>query len=168
MYAYSLFVPTSEKMDHSGSHIHALRSERQIMYSPGLEKLTNANRSVSTGNDRLFLVELMEIADWKSMSEYMLHSNFRKKLTRVIGGNFGAYTFILPLPYFLNICPPFWIFTNGKILKHNKNTSEFQRTNSGHFRPLEWFCSSSVSEVVLNAAAKSSCFNMRVIKNNNK
>ena len=25
-------------------------------------------------------------------------------MTRVIGGNFGAYTFILPLPYFLNIC----------------------------------------------------------------
>ena len=71
---------------------------------PGLEKLTNANRSVSTGNDWLFPVELTEIADWKSMSEYMLHSNFGKKMTRVIGGNFGAYTFILPLPFFQNIC----------------------------------------------------------------
>ena len=30
--------------------------------------------------------------------------------------------------------------------------------------PLEWFCSSSVSEVALNAAAKSSCFNMRETK----
>ena len=46
--------------------------------SAGLEKLTNANRSVSSVNDRLFPVELAEIADWKSMSEYMLHSNFGK------------------------------------------------------------------------------------------
>ena len=30
--------------------------------------------------------------------------------------------------------------------------------------PLELFCSSSVSEVALNAAARSSCFNVRVIK----
>ena len=80
-----------------------------------LEKLTNDNRSVSTGNDRLFPVELMEIADWKSMSEYMLHSNFGKKLTRVIGGNFGAYTFILQFPYFLSICLPFWMFYQQKI-----------------------------------------------------
>ena len=84
------------------------------MYCTGLEKLTNANRSVSTGNDRLFPVELTEIADWKSMSEYMFHSNFGKKMTRVIGGNFGAYTFILLLPYFLNICLPFEVFINRK------------------------------------------------------
>ena len=44
------------------------------------------------------------------MSEYMLHSNFGQTLTRVIGGNFGAYTFILPLSLFLNICLPFWMF----------------------------------------------------------
>ena len=44
----------------------------------GLEKLTNANRSVSSVNDRLFSVELTEIADWMSMSEYMLRSNFGK------------------------------------------------------------------------------------------
>ena len=68
-----------------------------------VEKLTNANRSVSSVNDRLLPVELTEIADWKSMSEYMLHSNFGKALTRVIDGNFGAYTFILPLPCFLNL-----------------------------------------------------------------
>ena len=37
----------------------------------GLEKWTNANRSDSTVNDRLFPVKLTEIADWKSMSEYM-------------------------------------------------------------------------------------------------
>ena len=42
----------------------------------GLEKLTNLNRSVSSVNDRLFPVELTGIADWKSMSEYMLHSKF--------------------------------------------------------------------------------------------
>ena len=28
------------------------------------------------------------------MSEYILHSNFGKALTGVIGGNFGAYLFI--------------------------------------------------------------------------
>ena len=32
---------------------------------------------------------------------------------------------------------------------------------------LEWFCSTSVGEVVLNGAAKSSCFNVQVIKNKN-
>ena len=82
--------------------------------TPGLEKLTNANRSVSSVNDRLFPVELTEIADWKSMSEYMLHSNFRKALTGVIGGNFGANTFILPLPCLLNICLSFWVFYRRK------------------------------------------------------
>ena len=60
---------------------------KQSHANPGLEKLTNANQSVSTVNanqsvstvnDRLFPVELIEIDDWKSMSEYMLHSNFGK------------------------------------------------------------------------------------------
>ena len=102
----------------------------KFIYTSGLEKLTNANWSISTVTDRLFPVELMEIADWKSMSEYMLHSNFGKTLTRVIGGNFGAYTFILPLPYFLNIYLPFWIFYQ----QTNKNTSEFPQTNLGRFR----------------------------------
>ena len=50
----------------------------EYIYISGLEKLTNANRSVSSVNDRLFPVELTEIADWKSMSEYMLRSNFGK------------------------------------------------------------------------------------------
>ena len=40
------------------------------MCASGLEKLTNANRSVSSVNDRLFPVELTEIADWKTVSEY--------------------------------------------------------------------------------------------------
>ena len=31
--------------------------------------------------------------------------------------------------------------------------------------PLEWFYSNSVSKVMLNAAAKSSCFNVPIIKN---
>ena len=56
------------------------------------------------------------------------------------------------------------VLSMGRILKQNKTSSEFPRTNSGRFRPLEWFCSSSVSEVVLNAGAKPSCYNVRVIK----
>ena len=81
----------------------------------GLEKLTNLNRSVSSVNDRLFPVELTEIADWKSMSEYMLHSKFGKAFSGVIGGNFGAYTCILPLPCLLNIYL-FGCFIGGKYI----------------------------------------------------
>ena len=66
------------------------------MYPAGLEKLTNANRSVSSVNDRLFPVELTEIADWKSISEYMLHLNFGKALTGVI----GAYTLYCRFPVY--------------------------------------------------------------------
>ena len=95
----------------------------------GLEKLTNANRSISSAYDRLFPVEVTEIADWKPMSEYMLHSNFGKALTGVIGRNFGAYTCILPLPCLLNICLSFWMLSAEIILKQNKNTSEFPRIN---------------------------------------
>ena len=69
------------------------------------------------------------------MSEYMLHSNFGKALTGVIGGNFGAYTFILPLPCLLNICLSFLdVLSAERILKQNKNTSEFPRINSCCFR----------------------------------
>ena len=77
----------------------------------GLEKLTNANLSVSTGNaisGRTYGNSRLEVYVG------MLHSNFGKKMTRAIGGNFGAYTFILPLPYFLNICLPFWVFYQRK------------------------------------------------------
>ena len=84
------------------------------IFGPGLEKLTNANRSVSSVNDHLFPVELTELADLKSMSEYMLYLNFGKALTGVIGGNFGAYTFTLPIPYFQNICLSFWMFYQQK------------------------------------------------------
>ena len=86
-------------------------------------------------SDRLFPVELTEIADWKSMSEYMLHSNFGKALTGVIGGKFGAYTFILPLPCLLNICLSSWMFYRRKeYLNKIKNTSEFPQINSCCFR----------------------------------
>ena len=55
------------------------------------------------------------------MSEYMLHSNFGKALTGVIGGNFGANTFILPLPCLLNICLSFLgVLSAERILKQNK------------------------------------------------
>ena len=100
------------------------------------------------------------------MSEYMLHSNFGLSLTWVIGGNFGAYTFILPLSLFPKYLSTFLdVLSTERILKHNKNTLDFPRTNSVATSPLEWFYSNSVSKVVLNAAAKSSCFNVRIIKN---
>ena len=67
-----------------GPELQRIRSK---WVKTGLEKLTNGNRSVSSVNDRLFPVEVTEIADWKSMSEYTLHSNFGKALTGVIGGN---------------------------------------------------------------------------------
>ena len=86
-----------------------------VSMTSGLEKLTNASRSVSTVNDWLFPVELMLTADWTSMSEYIWHSNFGQTLTRIIRRNFGAY---IPLyccfPYFLNICLPFWMFYQRK------------------------------------------------------
>ena len=92
-----------------------------------LEKLTNANWSVSRVNDRQFPVELTEIADWTSISEYMLHSNFGQPLTRVISGNFGAYTFILPLFLFQKYLSTFLnVLSMERMLKQNKNASEFQ------------------------------------------
>ena len=64
-----------------------IRASLGICSKSGLEKLINANRSVSIVDDRLFPVELTEIADWKSISEYMFHSNFQKTLTRSSAGN---------------------------------------------------------------------------------
>ena len=76
----------------------------------------------------------MEIADGTSMSEYMFHSNFGQTLTKVSGGNFGAYSFILPLSLFPKYLSTFLdVLSTEKILKQNKNTSEFPRTNSGQF-----------------------------------
>ena len=137
----------------------------RVCTKAGLEKLTNANRSVSTVNDRLFQVELAEIADWTSLSEYMLGSNFGQTLIRVIGWNFGAYTFILPFSLF-----PKYLSTFLVVLSMEKNLNKIKIIRN--YRELtrvdfEWLYSNSVSEVVLNAAAKSSCFNVRVTKNKN-
>ena len=41
--------------------------------------MTNFSQSVSKVNDRLFL-ELTEIADWKSRSKYLSHSNLGKNV----------------------------------------------------------------------------------------
>ena len=69
------------------------------------------------------------------MSEYMLHSNFEQTLTRVIGTNFDAYTFILPLSLFPKYLSTFLdVLAMERILKKNKNTLEFPRTNSGPFQ----------------------------------
>ena len=51
--AYSDLLPSISQVSH----------EMNILYIAGLEKLTNLNRSVSSVNDRLFPVELTEIAD---------------------------------------------------------------------------------------------------------
>ena len=113
-----------------GHTLYAMLSLRS-----GLEKLTNANWSVRTVNDRLFPVKLTETADWTSVSHYMLHLNFGQTLTKVIGGNFGAYTFILPLSPFPKYLSTFLdVLSTERILKQNKNTSEFPRTNSYQFR----------------------------------
>ena len=64
---------------HAMRPVKVLNVNTSTYSSAGLEKLTNAKWSVSTVNDQLFPVELREIADWKSRSEYMLSSNFGKK-----------------------------------------------------------------------------------------
>ena len=112
---------------------------RMVQCRSGLEKLTNASQSVSAIYDQLFQVELREIADWTSMSEYMLHSNFGQTLTRVIGGNFGAYIIILPLSLFPKYLSTFLdVSSTERILIPNKNTSEFPQTNPGRSTsPLE-------------------------------
>ena len=98
-----------------------------ILSPAGLEKLTNANQSVSTVNDQLFPVELTEIDDWTSMSKYMLPSNFGQTLPRVISGNFGAYTFILPLSLFPKYLSTFWdVLSMERILKQKKIHRNFR------------------------------------------
>ena len=81
-------------------------------------KLTNADRSVSSVNDPLFPVELTEIADWKSMSEYMLH--FGKALTGVIGGNFGAYLYIAVSLFTKYLSIFLDVLSAARLLKQNK------------------------------------------------
>ena len=69
------------------------------------------------------------------MSEYMLHSNFGKAVTGVIGGNFGAYTFILLFPWFTKYLTIFLdVLSAERLLKQIKNTSEFPQINSCCFR----------------------------------
>ena len=51
-------------------------------------------------NDRLFPKNLWQIANWKAISNYMLHSNICEK---GIGGNIGAHTFKMPRSYQVTI-----------------------------------------------------------------
>ena len=91
---------------------------------------------------------------------------FRKKIDKGHGQEFWCIYLYIAASLFPRYLSTYLdVLSTERILKHNKNTSEFPRTNSGCFRPFEWFCSSSVSKVVQNPAAKSSCFNVRVIKN---
>ena len=72
------------------------------------------------------------------MSQYMLHSSFGQTLTKVIGGNFGACTFILTLSLFPKYLSTFLdALSTERILKQNKNTLEFRQTNSGQFRQAD-------------------------------
>ena len=88
--------------------------------------MINANQSVSTVNDRLFPVELTEIADWMSVSKYMLQSNFGQTMTSIIGGNLGAYAFILSLSLFPKYLSIFLdVLSTERIFKQNENTLEF-------------------------------------------
>ena len=65
-------------VDHSASPYYI--PDIQSMSGAGLEKLTNANRSVSAVYGWLFPVELTEIADWTSVSEYTFE--FRTNLDK--------------------------------------------------------------------------------------
>ena len=59
------------------------------------------------------------------------------------------------------------VLSAESILKQNKKYFGISANKLMLFSktsPLELFCSSSVSEVALNAVARSSCFNVRVIK----
>ena len=91
------------------------------IYISGLEKSTNANRSVSSISDRLFPVELTEINDWKSISEYMLHSNFGKALIYrrefwCIYLYIAASLFTKYLPIFLDVLSAERISANKLVL----------------------------------------------------
>ena len=115
--------------------------------------MTNAN--VSSVNDWLFPVELTEIADWKSMSEYVTFQ-FRKSLDMGYRQEFWCiYLYIAAslFPKYLSIF--FDVLSAERILKQNKNTSKFPRINSCSFRQAHSSSSvrvgpsSSVREVVL-------------------
>ena len=69
-----------------------------VCYTAGLEKLKNVNRSISKVNDHLFPVELMESLTGRLGLNICYIRILEEALTRVNGGNFGAHTFIMPLP----------------------------------------------------------------------
>ena len=58
------------------------------------------------------------------MSEYMLHSNVGQTFTRIIGGNFGAYTFILPLSLFSKYLSTFLDVLSMEKIKLFRNFRE--------------------------------------------
>ena len=78
-----------------------LRRKKTLMFMSrtGLEKLTNAKRSISKVNNRLFPVELMEIADWKSRLAYMLHSSYGKNLDKGHRREFSCIYLYTAIPY---------------------------------------------------------------------
>ena len=87
---------------------------REILYFSitcisGLEELTNANPSVSTVNDRRFPIKLTEIADWTSMSEYMLHSNFGQSAGILVHIPLYCRFYLFPKYLFT-----FWMFYQRK------------------------------------------------------
>ena len=128
--------------------IYAVKTKKQISNwlvscGSGLEKLTNANRSVSSVSDRLFPVELTEIADWKSISEYMLHSVFGKGL--IYRREFWCIYLYIAASLFTKYLSIFLdVLSAERILKQNKNTSEFPRINSCYFFRRQAHSSSSV------------------------
>ena len=111
---------------------------KQLTFSyclSGLEKLTNANRSVCSVSDRLFPVELTEIADWNSMSEYYVTFEFRKSLDRGYRREFWCIYLCIAASLFTKYLSIFLdVLSAERILKQNKNTSEFPRINSCCFR----------------------------------
>ena len=96
-------------------------------------EIDKCNRSISSVSDRLFPVKLTEIADWMSISEYMLHSNFGKAL--IYRREFWCIYLYIAASLFTKYLSIFWdVLSAERILKQNKNTSEFPRINSCYFR----------------------------------
>ena len=103
------------------------------IFGAGLEKLTNANRSVITINDRLLPVELTEIANWTSFCLNICYVRISDKPWQ---GSAAGILVQIPLycrfPYFLNICLPLWMFYQRKenlnMIKIIQNFCEQTRT----------------------------------------
>ena len=102
------------------------------MCGSGLEKLTNANQSICSVNDRLFPVELAEIANWYVRIHVTF--DFRKNLDKGHRQKFWCIYLYIATSLFPKYLSTFLdVLSTDRILKQNKNTSEFLRTNSGHF-----------------------------------